>query len=91
MQKMLATHTPENRRTRPPDFIDDVLELNRTDPHFMPETNLLLTGLEAFMAGLDTISTICTCMTYELLKHPDLLTTRRPPKRTLFLNGTPPA
>ena len=89
VQKMLAEHTPENRRTRPPDFIDDVLELNRTDPHFMPETNLLLTGLEAFMAGLDTISTICTCMTYELLKHPDLLTSAAAEADALFERSSP--
>ena len=89
VQKMLEEHTPENRRTRPPDFIDDVLELNRTDPHFMPETNLLLTGLEAFMAGLDTISTICTCMTYELLKHPDLLTRAAAEADALFERGSP--
>lgn len=33
-QKILADHAPERRHTRPPDFIDEVLELNRTDPHF---------------------------------------------------------
>ncbi len=88
-RKILADHAPEHRHTRPPDFIDDVLELNRTDPHFMPETNLLLTVLEAFMVGLDTVSTLCAFMSYELLKHPDLLAQVTAEADTLFERGSP--
>ena len=86
---ILADHAPENRQTRPPDFIDDVLELNRTDPHFMPETNLLLTVLEAFMVGLDTVSTLCSFISYELLKHPDLLARVTAEADALFERGIP--
>ena len=73
VRKILADHAPGNRRNRAPDFIDDILELNRTDPHLMPETNFLVDVLGAFMVGLDTVSNICAFMSYELLKHPDLL------------------
>ena len=73
VRKILADHAPGNRRNRAPDFIDDILELNRTDPHLMPETNFLVDALGAFMVGLDTVSNICAFMSYELLKHPDLL------------------
>ena len=88
-RKILADHAPENRGNRPPDFIDKVLELNRTDPHLMPETNLLLTVLEAFMAGLDTVSNICALMSYELLKHPDLLAQVTAEADALFEGGSP--
>ena len=33
-----AAHDPALRRDVEPDFIDDMLELNRTHPHLMPET-----------------------------------------------------
>ena len=88
-QKILADHAPEHRHTRPPDFIDEVLELNRTDPHFMPETNLLLTVLEAFMVGLDTVSSLCTFISYELLKQPELLAGVTDEADALFQQGTP--
>ena len=88
-QKILADHASENHSTRPHDFIDEILELNRTDPHFMPETNLLLTVLEAFMAGLDTVSGICSFISYELLKHPDLLARVTAEADALFTRGTP--
>lgn len=88
-RKILADHAPENRRNRPPDFIDKILELNRTDPHLMPETNFLLTMLEAFLAGLDTVSNICAFMSYELLKHPDLLAQVTAEADALFEGGIP--
>ena len=88
-EKILADHAPGRRHNRPPDFIDEILELNRTDPHFMPETNLLLTALEAFMAGLDTVASICSFISYELLKHPDLLARVTVEADALFERGTP--
>ena len=88
-RNILADHAPEHRHTRPPDFIDEVLELNRTDPHFMPETNLLLTVLEAFMVGLDTVSSLCTFISYELLKQPELLARATAEADALFEQGTP--
>lgn len=86
-RNILADHAPEHSHIRPSDFIDDILELNRTDPHFMPETNLLLTVLESFMVGLDTASTICSFMTYQLLKHPELLARVTAEADALFEQG----
>ena len=86
-QKILADHAPEHRHTRPPDFIDEVLELNRTDPHFMPETNLLLTVLEAFMVGLDTVSSLCTFISYELFKTAGAARARDCRSRRPFCTG----
>ena len=83
VRKVMAEHAPESRRNRAPDFIDDLVELNRTDPQLLPETNLPMTVLGPFLVGLDTAATICAFMLYELLKSPasagaDDLRGRRP-------------
>lgn len=88
-RQIVADHALENRHSRPPDLIDAMLELNRTDPHFMPETNFLLTVLEPLLAGLDTASNILAFMSYELLKHPDLLAQVMAEADTLFERGYP--
>ena len=88
-RQIVADHAPEKRHTRPPDLIDEMLELNRADPHFMPETNFLLTVLEPLLAGLDTAANICAFMLYELLKHPELLARVTAEADTLFERGYP--
>ena len=89
VRKILADHAPGNRRNRAPDFIDDILELNRTDPHLMPETNSLVDVLAAFMVGLDTVSNICAFMSYELLKSPKLCARVTAEADALFERGIP--
>ena len=89
VRKILADHAPGNRRNRAPDFIDDILELNRTDPHLMPETNFLVDVLGAFMVGLDTVSNICAFMSYELLKSPELCARVTAEADALFERGIP--
>ena len=71
--RILADHDPARRRGLPPDFVDEVLVLHRADPEFLPETDLPITVLGPFVAGLDTASSISACMLYELLRQPDLL------------------
>ena len=38
--RIIALHEPENRGDRPPDVIDHMLALHRSDPQFLPETDL---------------------------------------------------
>ena len=71
-QRILADHDPENRRNKPPDAIDHLLEMHYRDPQFLPETDLQEQVLGPFMAGLDTAANICAFMFYELLKQPNL-------------------
>ena len=73
VRTILAEHEPERRRGEPPDFVDDLLELHRADPHFFPEADLPLLLLGPFIAGLGTVAGVCAFMLYALLKHPDLL------------------
>ena len=38
----MAAHEAGSDDGREPDLIDDILELHKTDPQFMPETDLML-------------------------------------------------
>ena len=87
--RIQETHRPENRQGRAPDFIDDLLELNRTDPQFFPETDHLLAFLGPFLVGLDTSASACSYMLYALLRHPDLLAQVRDEVDAAFERGTP--
>ena len=88
-RRIVADHEPERRRDRAPDYIDDVLALHRADPRFMPETDLPVTVLGPFLVGLETAATICACMLYALLKHPDVLGRMTAEVDALFARGVP--
>ena len=87
--RILADHDPGRRTGRPPDHIDEVLALHRADPEFLPETDLPITVLAPFLAGLDTASSISACMLYELLRRPDLLARVSAEADALFCGGIP--
>ncbi|MYC69491.1 MAG: cytochrome P450 [Gemmatimonadetes bacterium] len=87
--KVLAAHTLENHHNENPDFIDDLLELHRTDPQFLPETDLLIFALAPFLVGLDTVGSTCAFMLYALLSHPELLEQMTAEVDALFGEGMP--
>ena len=85
----IALHEPENRGSRPPDIIDHLLALYRSDPQFLPETDLSIAILEPIYAPLDTMAHTISFMLYELLRDPDLLRRARAEADELFAQGTP--
>ena len=70
---VLEGHGPERRPPAPPDFVDELMDLRRADPHLVPEADWPALVLGPFVAGLDTAAGICAFMLYELLKHPEIL------------------
>lgn len=88
-RKILADHQPENRRDQPPDYIDELLELNRTDPYFMPETDLSSVAMAPMFVALDTAASTCAFMLYALLKYPELREQMASETDPLFESGTP--
>ncbi len=66
-----GTHTPEQRRGQPRDFIDEILNLHYNDKQLMPESELFSAFLLPFFSGTSLGSAILFAL-YELLKHPDL-------------------
>ena len=72
--RILALHDPDNKEGsgRPPDIVDAMLALNRSDPQFMPETDLKLAVLEPLWVPVDTTGHVSGFMMYALLKNADL-------------------
>ena len=90
-QEVSASHDPTRRRDAVPDLIDDLLELHRADPQFLPETDLRAGVLGPFIAGLDTMAGVCSFMLYSILKHPGLLERMTAEADAVFANGGPTA
>ena len=89
--KIIAAHDPKKRGDRDPDLIDDVLDLHRTDPQFLPETDLKMSVLFPLWVSLHTAGHTAPFMFYDLLKHPDLLQRARDEADALFAQGPPTA
>ncbi len=87
--ELLDAHRPENRRGKTPDFIDNLLEMSRADPQFLPETDYPMAFLGPYLVGLDTSASACSYMLYALLRHPDLLAQMRAEVDAAFGRGTP--
>ena len=68
---ILDAHDPERRAGMEPDLIDDLLELHRTDPQFLPENDLRWAVLGPFLAGLHTAANVAAFMLHELIKDPE--------------------
>ena len=89
--KIIAAHDPKKRGDRDPDLIDDLLDLHRTDPQFLPETDLKMAVLSPLWLGLHTAGHAAPFMLYELLKHPDVLQQAKDEADALFAQGLPTA
>ena len=71
------------------DLMDDILDLHRTDPQFMPETDMKTVMLAPFIAGLETMALSSAFMIYTLLKRPGLMEQVRAETDMLFADGAP--
>ena len=71
------------------DLIDDLLELHRTAPDFLADTDMFIAAMGPFMVGLDTVASTTAFALYELLKHPDLLDRARAEADEMFAAGEP--
>ena len=87
--QILEAHRPERRAGAQPDFVDDLLEMNRTDPQLLPETDLHANILAPYLVGIDTSASVCAFMLYALLKHPELLERMRVEVDDMYELGPP--
>jgi len=76
-EKVKAANAPARQACPVSNLIQDVLRLRRTDPHLITESDLLLTVLGPFIAGLDTAASTCSFLVYALLKDPALFAAAR--------------
>ena len=88
-ERILEAHRLEKRAGQQPDFVDDLLEMNRNDPQLLPETDLFTNVLAPYLVGIDTSASVCAFMLYALLKHPDLLERMRAEVDDMYERGPP--
>ena len=90
-QIILADHQPGGPKHGAKNFVTEVLELHRSDPQQMPETDLMIWAMGPFLVGLDTVALTSSFALYHILKNPDILRRAVAEADTLFSEGAPTA
>lgn len=86
-----AAHTPAQRRGKPPNVADAILELHRNDPQFLPETDITFPFVAAMVASIYLGSALAFAV-YAMVEDPDLHAGIREEADSLFGgNGEPQA
>ena len=85
--QIMEKHQRECRTNSEPDFVDDLLEMNRRDPQFLPETDLRGNVIAPFLVGIDTSASTCAYMLHAILQHPELLKRMRAEVDAMFEQG----
>ena len=91
IERVLAEHESGPAGGKSPDLVDDLIELHRSAPDFLPATDMFINPMGPFMVGLDTVSSVTSFALYDLLRHPDLLDRARAEADELFAAGDPTA
>ena len=86
---ILDQHDPALRAGVEPDLIDDLLELHRADPQFLPENDLRWASLGPFLAGLHTAANVAGFMVHWLIKEPEAQAAMRSEADELFADEGP--
>ena len=90
-QKILADHQPGGPKHGAKNFVTEVLDLHRSDPQQMPETDLMIWAMGPFLVGLDTVALTSSFALYHILKNPDILRRAAAEADALFSDGAPTA
>ena len=89
MDRVLAEHESGPMGRKPPDLIDDLIELHRSAPDFLTTTDMFIAPMGPFIAGLNTVSSTTSFAVHALLRHPDLLARAQAEADELFAAGGP--
>lgn len=85
-----AAHSPAQRKNRPRDLVDDLINLHSADPQFLPETDLEFASVAPLIAG-HYVGSFMSFALYELMSNPDLHERVAAEADALFANGDPAA
>ena len=91
IERVLAEHESKPSGGNSPDLIDDLIELHRSAPDFLPATDMFINPMGPFMVGLDTVASVTSFAVHALLRHPDLLARARAEADELLAAGDPTA
>ena len=86
-RKTLEAHEPGGPYHQSGDMIDDLIELHRSDPQLMPETDMTAMTLAPYLLGIETAANTCAFTLYAILKHPDLMERMTAEADALFAEG----
>ena len=78
-----ASHTPAQRKGKPLDVADAILELHRNDPQFLPETDITFPFVAAMVASIYLGSALGFAV-YAMVNDPDLHAAIRAEADSLF-------
>ena len=78
-----TSHTPAQRRGKPLDVADVILELHRNDPQFLPETDITFPFVAAMVASIYLGSALSFAV-YAMVNDPDLYAGIREEADSLF-------
>ena len=84
-----ASHTPAQRKGKPLDLADAILELHQNDPQFLPETDLVFPFVASMVASLYLGSGLGFAI-YSMVRHPDVYDKVYREADSLFGNGRVP-
>ena len=73
-RKTLQSHMPGGPYHDSGDMISDLIDLHRSDPQFMPETDMNAMALTPYLVAIETVANTCAFTLYAILKRPDLMT-----------------
>ena len=88
-EAIIASHTPAQRRGKPPDIADAFLELHKNDPQFLPETDITFPFVAAMVASIYLGSGLAFAV-YSMIRHPDLYAKIQREAEALFGSGRVP-
>ena len=88
-EAILESHTPAQRKGKPRDIADALLELHKSDPQFLPETDLTFPFVAAMVASIYLGSGLAFTI-YNMARHPDVYARVRSEAESLFGNGREP-
>ena len=88
-QSVLTSHTPAQRKGKPKDIADAILELHRNDQQFMPETDITFPFVASMVASIYLGSALGFAV-YCMVRHLDLYEKTHQEAAALFGNGRDP-
>ena len=89
-QKTLKAHEPGGPHCGAADLVNDIIDLHRSDPQFLPETDMTAMVLAPYLVGIETVGMTCAFTLYAILKHPDLMARMQAEADALFAEGEHP-
>ena len=83
-----GVHTPAQRKNKPRDLVDSILDLHASDPQFFPETDVGLLFVATLIASIYLGSGLSFAV-YGMAAHPDIYRRVQAEADALFAGGDP--